>query len=93
MSARERKKLKRDGINWCASHEQSSYKIKWVNWFCLNFPTSKNAQVLETDFGSVEDAQTGIPVFLAQTEEPGFSHQQLTAADKNNPWGYMQYLL
>lgn len=32
-------------------------------------PTSNNAQVLETDFGSVEDAQTGIPVFLAQTEE------------------------
>ena len=32
-------------------------------------PTSKNAQILETDFGSVEDAQTGIAVFLTQTEK------------------------
>ena len=32
-------------------------------------PTSKNARVFEIDFGSVEDAQTGIPMFLAQTEK------------------------
>jgi hypothetical protein len=32
-------------------------------------PTSKNAWVFEIDFGSVEDAQTGIPMFLAQTEK------------------------
>jgi hypothetical protein len=31
-------------------------------------PTSKNARVFEIDFGSVEDAQTGIPMFLAQTD-------------------------
>jgi hypothetical protein len=32
-------------------------------------PTSKNTRVFEIDFGSVEDAQTGIPMFLAQTEK------------------------
>jgi hypothetical protein len=32
-------------------------------------PTSKNARVFEIDFGSVEDAQTGIPMFLAQTDK------------------------